>query len=118
MSAAETLKKSHRPDGNIADALARLTLAQLRTLRSTTVCTCRRDLKFPIAPMGKADALARLTLAQMLTLRSTPGCTCTEILKTSHRPNGKMADVLDLILACTTANVISVNYSLYVPQRP
>ena len=38
----------HRPNGKTADTLARLTLAQLRTLRSTTECTCRRDLeKFP-----------------------------------------------------------------------
>ena len=42
------LKISNRPDGKTADALAQLTLAQLRTLRSTTESTCRRDLeKFP-----------------------------------------------------------------------
>ena len=39
------------------------------------------------------------------------------VLKTSHRPDGKIADVLALTHACTTANA-SVNYSLYVPQRP
>ena len=36
------------PMGKWLTCLPRLTLAQLRTLRSTTVCTCRRDLaKFP-----------------------------------------------------------------------
>ena len=38
-------------------------------------------------------------------------------LKSSHCPDGKIADVLALTHACTTANA-SVNYSLYVPQRP
>ena len=32
-------------------------------------------------------------------------------------PDGKNADVLALTHACTTANA-SVNYSMYVPQRP
>ena len=31
---------------------------------------------------------------------------------------GKIADTIALILACTTANDASVNYSMYVPQRP
>ena len=35
----------------------------------------------------------------------------------THHPDGKMADVLASTLACTTVNA-SVNYSLYVPQRP
>ena len=39
------------------------------------------------------------------------------VLKTSHRPDGKNADVLALTHACTTANA-SVNYRMYVPQRP
>ena len=39
------------------------------------------------------------------------------MLETSHRPDGKIADVLALTHACTTANA-SVNYSMYVPQRP
>jgi hypothetical protein len=39
-------------------------------------------------------------------------------LKISHRPVGKMADVLALTHACTTANDVLVNYSMYVPQRP
>ena len=39
----------HRPDGNIVlTCLPRLSLAQLRTLPSTTACTCHRDLaNFP-----------------------------------------------------------------------
>ena len=31
---------------------------------------------------------------------------------------GKLADALALILACTTANDASVNYRMYVLQRP
>ena len=39
------------------------------------------------------------------------------MLKTSHLPDGKIADVLALTHACTTGNA-SVNYRMYVPQRP
>ena len=48
------------PTGKLLTCLLRLLLAQLRpTLRSTTVCTCRRDLEFSYRPDGKnADALA------------------------------------------------------------
>jgi len=45
------LQLSHRPDGKIADALASLSLVQLRTLRSTTGGECHRDLdNFPLPP--------------------------------------------------------------------
>ena len=37
--------------------------------------------------------------------------------QSSQGPDGKIADVLALTHACTTANA-SVNYSMYVPQRP
>ena len=43
---------------------------------------------------------------------------CVLTLKISYRPDGKNADVLALILACTTANDASVNYRMYVKQRP
>jgi hypothetical protein len=47
------------PMGKVLTRLPRLTLAQLRTLRSTTVCTCRRDLEHFTSPDGKvADVLA------------------------------------------------------------
>ena len=39
------------------------------------------------------------------------------MFKTSHRPDGKIAHALALILACATATDVSVNYSMYVPQR-
>jgi hypothetical protein len=62
------LKSSQCPDGNIADVLA-------STLACTTVAdapvfysryTFSRDLKLPIAPMGKLlTCLPRLTLAQL-----------------------------------------------------
>ena len=42
---------------------------------------------------------------------------CVLMFKSSHCPDGKNADVLALTHACTTANA-SVNYSMYVPQRP
>ena len=45
-------------------------------------------------------------------------CTCQPRLQTSHRPDGKSADVLASTLVCTTVTDASVNYSLYVPQRP
>ena len=41
-----------------------------------------------------------------------------ETFKSSHRPDGKNADALALIHACTTVTDASMNYSLYVPQRP
>jgi hypothetical protein len=46
---AHALKSSHCPDGKNSDVcLPRLSLAQLRTLRSTPVSTCHRDLEnFP-----------------------------------------------------------------------
>ena len=51
------------PMGKLLTRLPRLTFAQLRTLRSTTECTCRRDLESSHGPDGKiADVLA-LTLA-------------------------------------------------------
>ena len=59
-----TLKSSHRPDGKTADALARLTLAQLRTLRGQLQWVrAAETLKSSHRPDGKiADVLA-LTLA-------------------------------------------------------
>ena len=41
----------------------------------------------------------------------------THTQKFPHCPNGKIADVLAPTHPCTTANA-SVNYSVYVPQRP
>ena len=42
---------------------------------------------------------------------------CVLTLKISHRPDGNIADALAPTHACTTANA-SVNYRLYVLQRP
>ncbi len=45
------LKVPIAPMGKLLTCLPRLTLAQLRTLRSTIVCTCHRDLEnFPLPP--------------------------------------------------------------------
>ena len=41
------------PMGKLLTRLPRLTLAQLRTLRSTTECTCRRDLESSHGPHGR-----------------------------------------------------------------
>ena len=58
--AAETLQTSHRPDGRNAEELALiLAFVHLRlTLRSTTVGTCRRDLKSSHRPDGIFTCLA------------------------------------------------------------
>ena len=67
--------------------LPRLTLAQLRTLWSTTACTCHRDLEIPHRPMGKwLTCLPRLTLAQLRMLRSTTECTCCRDLEKFPSP--------------------------------
>ena len=50
--------------------------------------------------------------------RATQLTMCVLTLKSSHRPHGNIAHALALILACTTATDASVNYSMYVPQRP
>jgi hypothetical protein len=39
--------------GKLLTCLPRLTLAQLRTLRSTTACTCHRDLEIFPSPPGR-----------------------------------------------------------------
>ena len=59
------------PMGKWLTRLPRLSLAQLRTLRSTTVGTCRRDLENFPSPDGKLlTRLPRVSLAQLwLTLR-------------------------------------------------
>jgi hypothetical protein len=48
-------QSSHRPKGKVANVLASThTLAQLRTFRSTTACTCHRDLEnSPSPPHGR-----------------------------------------------------------------
>jgi hypothetical protein len=74
--------------------------------------------KFPSPLMGESlTRLPRLSLAQLRpTLRATAqGVRAAET--SSHRPDGKIADMLAPTHACTTANA-SVNYRMYVPQRP
>ena len=108
------------PMGKLLTRLPRLPLQQLRpTHRSTTGGTCRRDLKSSHRPMGiPADLPNRLSSFNSDRYLVLSGIsTCQPRLQTSHRPDGKIADVLALTHACTTANT-SVNYSMYVPQRP
>ena len=73
-------------------------------------CECSHS-KSPIAPMGRSltcpNRLSSFNWDRSLVL---PGiCMCHPHLQTSHRPDGKIADVLALILACTTATDASVN---------
>ena len=87
--------------GKLLTCLPRLSLAQLRpTLWSTiALCTCRRDLYFPIALMGQLlTCLPLLTLAQLRTLRSTTVGTCLRDLQYSHRPMGKWLTRLPRLL--------------------
>ena len=87
------------------------------------ICACSRS-KVPIAPMGKLlTRLLGFTLAQLLaqlrlTLWSTTVCTCRRDLQKFPSPRWENADALALILACTTVTDASMNYSMYVPQRP
>jgi hypothetical protein len=99
-------KSSHRPDGNIADALAStLACAVLYLWR-----TCGRDLKFPIAPMGKwLTPLLQLSLAKLrLTLLSTTDCT----IRISKFPIAPIERWL------TCPNRLSSNRDMYVPATP
>jgi hypothetical protein len=77
--------------GKLLTCLPRLTLAQLRPkLRSTTVCTCRRDLEnFPMPPweflLTCPNRLSSFNSDRSLVLSGN--CTC---LQTSHRPHGRL----------------------------
>ena len=107
--------------GKLLKCLPRLSLAQLRlTLRSTTVCTCRRGLNFSHRPDGNiADVLMPRLFLQTTLWSTTQNVRVKVTLKGSHRPDGKITDVLASTLARTTAADTLVNYSLmYVPQRP
>jgi hypothetical protein len=109
------------PMGKMLTRLPRLSLAQLRlTLRSTTVCTCRRGLNFSHRPDGNiADVLMPRLFLQTTLWSTTQNVRVKVTFKGSHRPDGKITDVLASTLARTTAAHTLVNYSLmYVPQRP
>jgi hypothetical protein len=82
-------KFSSPPHGKIADVLARVTLAQLRTLRSTTDGTCHTGtLKTSHRPDGNiADGLAsNHTLAQLF--GQLQGVRAAVTFQSSHRPDG------------------------------
>ena len=106
------LKISHRPDGKIAIALASTlacTTAGL-TLRSTTVCTCRRYLQFPIAPMGDQHVACCLQGGGVLVTGGTVTISSSNISgntapnvrahfhKGSHRPDGRLT--FDSLVVC------------------
>jgi hypothetical protein len=84
--------------GKMLTCLPGLSLPQLRPmLRSTTgLCTCRRDSKFPIAPMGKL--LTCLPFDSRLHNCERFGnlqmVRAAETLKSSHRPMGELLTCL------------------------
>jgi hypothetical protein len=100
-------------------------------LRSTTECTCCRDLQCFPSPHGRLTfcsvvcraAVLQSWKAQWPSHRApsvgTQLAECAPMLKSSHRRmgDGKMADALASTLACTTAADALVNYRLYVQQR-
>jgi hypothetical protein len=120
-------KSSHRPDGKIADVLALTLACTTRCLQGGgvyvgfgTVTITSSSItgntaygyvrahvqEFPLSPCHQRQR------------HRHPASTSSKEVKTSHGPNGKMADVLASTLACTTAADASVNYSMYVLQRP
>ena len=77
--------------------------------------------KLPNAPMGKLlmrscfDFRLRNCERRFGQLQDVRAA---ETLQSSHRPDGKIAHALALNLAYATATDASINYSMYVPQRP
>ena len=65
--------------GKLLTRLPRLTLAQLRTLRSTTESTCRRDLESSHGPDGNSLLTCNSTLAIQLGSNPVPPgkCVCS-----------------------------------------
>ena len=97
------------PMGKLLTRLHRLTLAQLRPkLRSTTACTCRRDLEnFPMPPwethvlLVACRAVVSLSMVAQWPSHRLPSVgtqliKCALILKSSQCPDKKIADVLAL----------------------
>ncbi len=117
-----TFKSSHRPLGKLLTHAPRLTLAQLRTLRSTTAGTCRRELENFPWPQWETHVFARClqgggvaVFGGTVTISSCTisGNTAFSVRARSSSkvpsPDGKVADVLAPTHTCTTANA-SVNY--------
>ena len=80
---------------------------------------CVITLKSSHRPDGKnADALAStLALHNWECFGQLQEVRAAETFKSSHCPMGKMLTRLLRLSLCTTGNA-SVNYSMYVPQRP
>jgi hypothetical protein len=106
------IKSSHCPDGKVADVLAPThACTQLRpTLRSTTGCTCRRDLQCFPSPYGRhvwlvvcRAAVSMSWVAQCPSHRAPSVGTqlpkCALMFNSSHCPDGKNANAPRLSLA-------------------
>ena len=112
------------PMGKLLTCLPRLTLAQLRTLWSTTGGECAETLQSSHRPDGKiADTLAS-THACTTAADAPVNYSLYRFLYVPQRPSmfpigpdGNLADVLASTLAGTTVTGASVNYSMYVQQR-
>ena len=117
--------------GKMLTCLPRLTLAQLRTLRSTTVGTCHRDLENLPTPQWETHVCSArclqgggvfvqggsVTISSCTISGNSAIWVCASHACKSPSPDGKVADVLAPTHACTTANA-SVNYRImHVPQR-
>jgi len=115
-------KVPNAPMGKWLTCLPRLTLAQLRMLRSTTVGTCYRDL--PIAPMGFSHVLhlclqggGVFVQSGTVTISSSTISGNTALLvRASLACKSPLADVLASTHACTIANA-SVNYTVCTCHR-
>ena len=112
------------PMGKLLTRLPRLTLAQLRTLRSTTECTCRRDL---LQTSHRPDGKCLVDMSISILIFDDGCCLDLPVWSTCHlrlknqkfpSPRWETADALASSLTCTTVADASMNYSEYVPQRP
>ena len=106
--------------GKWLTCLPRLTLAQLRMLRSTTVGTCYRDLQtFPSPRWENALSTSLFRFSSfMLPVWST--CYLRRAIKSSHRPMGKvLADMPNSTLAVLLGSIqFCSTREMYVPATP
>ena len=129
--ASHTCKLPIAPMGKWLTCLPRLTLAQLRTLLSTTVGTCHRDLEnFPsprwdfhmFCACACRAAVSLSTAARLPSHRAPSLATqlleCVLTLKISHRPDGKMADMPKSTLIFRVGLIFGSIRDMYVPATP
>jgi hypothetical protein len=121
---------SHRPHGKIADKLASTpACATANASVNYTGGACHRDLRnFPSPPwathvfagclQGGGVRVEGATVSIVNSHIYSNTAVRAHAQKFPSPPMGKLLTHFCSILACTTANDASVNYSRYVPQRP